>query len=466
MSRKPYPIPRRLIRAVLAVAAPLLLCLLLRPAPLLAAPNVLLIVVDDLRAELGSYGNPLLRTPNIDRLAGQGVKFTNAFSQFPLCNPSRSSFLLGRYPSDTGVSGNRTSFRTKHPDYLTLPQHFRQNGYDTISIGKIFHVQDPVSWSENYLADGGEDSLPSDPRRDAWFWAEGKAADALADDKITDRALLSLATARTRPWFLAVGYRRPHTRWVCPKNSVDLYPQAQMPLPVNFYPRPTAPPGVPAAAVRPRNADLFQNESVTPERARIAIASYFGCISHVDDQVGRLLGELDRRRLRGNTIVVFLSDHGYQLGERGRWSKHGSLYDAVGRVPLIIDAPGTRGRGQASSRLVELVDLFPTLAQLAGLPAVAGLKGASLAPLLDDPAAARNRPAFAQVGTGAQGEPGGKTIRTVEWRYTEWTAGKDGVELYDQRNDPLELTNLAQKPAYATIVAQMKSKLRNGPFQK
>ena len=199
---------------------------------------------------------------------------------------------------------------------------------------------------------------------------------------------------------------------------------------------------------------------MTPERARIAISAYFGCVSHIDDQVGRLLAELDRLLLRANTIVVFMSDHGYQLGERGRWSKHGSLYNQTGRVPLIIDAPGTLGRGRASSRIVELVDLYPTLVQLAGLPPVAGLKGLSLVPLLNNPGAARNRPAYAQWYASSYG----KTIRTVQWRYTEWSGGRDGVELYDQINDPLELTNLAKDAGHAAVVAQMRTRLHNGPL--
>jgi iduronate 2-sulfatase len=264
--------------------------------------------------------------------------------------------------------------------------------------------------------------------------------------------------------FLAVGYKKPHTRWLCPKSFFDLYRPADMVLPTNFAPRPTAPPGVPAAAVHPKNYDLFQNVSVTPDMARTAIAAYFACISYIDYQVGRLTAELDRLQLRARTVVVFVSDHGYHLGERGRWSKHFSLYDVVGRVPLIVDAPGTTGRGRSSPRVVALVDLFPTLVQLAGLPAVAGLQGASLVPLLQEPTASRNRPAYSQVAAAKNGQVAGRSVRTARWRYTEWDKGRAGVELYDHQNDPKELRNLAQHADYAAVVTQHRSLLRNGPF--
>ena len=256
---------------------------------------------------------------------------------------------------------------------------------------------------------------------------------------------------------------RPHTPYVCPKEKVDLYPVANMVLPSNFASRPKAPPGVPGA-VRPNNADLFQREVMTPQRAKTALSHYFGCVSHIDDQIGRLPGRLDQLQLRSNTIVVFMSDHGYMLGERGRWSKHGSLFDLGVGVPLVIDAPGTAGRGRGSQRIVEAVDLFPTLAQLAGLPVPAFLQGGSLVPLLQNPDAAWDRPAYSQTSIGAHGEPSGRTVRTADWRYTERTGGRDGIELYDETHDPQELRNLAKDLRYREIAAMMKAKLRAGPF--
>ena len=249
---------------------------------------------------------------------------------------------------------------------MTLPQHFRRNGYVTLGVGKIFHFDDPSSWTESYHAIGVTGRVPGDPGWGAWYPVDGAAAETLGDNKVTDKAVALLAKPKSAPFFLAVGYRQPHTRWVCPKSFFDLYPPASMVLPTGFASRPTAPPGVPAVAVRPRNADLFRDVEVTPNMARTAIAAYFACISYIDDQIGRLMGALQRFQLRDKTVVVLMSDHGYHLGERGRWSKHGSLYELVGRVPLVIDAPGTAGRGRSSPRVVELVDLFPDARRVGG----------------------------------------------------------------------------------------------------
>ena len=257
-----------------------------------ARPNVLMITVDDLRAELGQYGNPIIKTPNIDALAKLGVKFNRAYSQYPLCNPSRASFLTGRYPASTGIFWNDKSFRQVHPELVTLPQHLRQNGYVTINVGKIFHFPDPISWTESYSPSGNP--VPGDPRTSAWFPVEGAAAGTLLDTMLTDKAIELLERPRSSPLFLAVGYHRPHTRWVCPKTYFDLYRPADMVLPSNFAPRPTVPLGVPAAAVHPTNADLFRDVDVTPDMARTAIAAYFACISYIDAQVGRLMAALDR----------------------------------------------------------------------------------------------------------------------------------------------------------------------------
>ena len=316
---------------------------------------------------------------------------------------------------------------------MTLPQHFRRNGYVTLDVGKIFHFDDPASWTRSHHAIGATSKVAGDPGKDAWYAVEGAAAGTLGDNKVTEKALALLATPRSAPFFLAVGYRQPHTRWVCPKSYFDLYRPASMALPAGFASRPTAPPGVPAAAVRPRNADLFRDVDVTPSMARTATAAYFACISYIDDQVGLLMAALERLQLRDKTVVVLMSDHGYHLGERGRWSKHGSLYELVGRVPLIIDAPGTGGRGRSSPRVVELVDLFPTLVQLAGLPPVAALQGASLVPLLQNPNAARQRPAYAQVGAAreapraARCAPSDGAIRSGILVAPEWSSTTTGT---------------------------------------
>jgi arylsulfatase A-like enzyme len=265
----------------------------------------------------------------------------------------------------------------------------------------------------------------------------------LPDVKVTLDAMFYLDKYKDELFFLAVGYRRPHTPLVCPKTYVDLYDPEQIPLPPHHALRPTAGPGVPRAAVRETHVDLFWTAEATPEKTREALAAYYGCVSFIDGEIGRLLAALDRLGLRDRTIVVLLSDHGYHLGDRGRWSKHNSLFEQAMRVPFIIDAPGTKGRGLASSRPVELVDLFPTLTALAGLATPEGVQGDSLVPLLENPEAAWDRPAYSETQIYNKARRLGRTIRTERWRYTEWDEGRAGVELYDHVNDPQEGRNLA-----------------------
>src|ERR1051325_9393895 len=377
--------------------------------------NVLFIISDDLRPELGCYGNSMIKTPNVDGLAARGTRFDRAYAQFPLCNPSRSSMLNGRYPTQTGVMDNNTYFRAKHPDYVTLPQYFQKNGYATLRIGKIFHggIDDQVSWTE-----GGEpvdpaivnrgtnnarpaqapprprverdpDEAEGDPPVQAANEGERRrmASDRIVvlegdgethgDYRTATRAIdyLERYKDKGQPFFLAVGFVKPHSPPTAPRKMFDLYDVSRVPLPADFAPRPAPPRGFPASSVPRHNADLFIGRDASPEQAREMKRAYWASTSFMDAQVGRVLDTLERLGLKENTVVVFWGDHGYHLGEKGKWSKAYSLFEVGTRVPLIIAVPG--GRAQSSARNVELQDLYPTLADLCGLPRPANIRGRS-----------------------------------------------------------------------------------------
>ena len=328
--------------------------------------NVLFIISDDLRPTLGCYGNTIIKTPNIDSLAARGVRFDHAYAQYPLCNPSRTSLLTGRYPTQTGVLDNNVYFRVKHPDYITLPQYFKANGYAALRAGKIFHggIDDTLSWTE-----GGEPTNPAitgrgaarpaagaerDPddtntpssRSSATAGAERAAAsdrivvlkgdgESHGDYKTATRAVQYLEKYKDQPFFLAVGFVKPHSPPTAPKKFFDLYDPAKIPLPPDFATRPTAPPGFPEISIPKRNTDLFIGRDASPTEAREMIRAYYASVSFVDEQVGRVPNTLDRLQLRDNTIIVFWGDHGYHLGEKGKWSKAYSLFE-VGPIPPLL----------------------------------------------------------------------------------------------------------------------------------
>ncbi len=435
-------------------------------------PNVLFIAVDDMNNDLGCYGNPQVKSPNIDKLAARGVRFDRAYCQFPLCSPSRSSILTGLRPDTTRVFDLRYHFRQGLPDVVTLPQLFKNNGYYTARVGKIFHygnpgdigtsgLDDPPSWDEvvnpagvdhtalepeitNYTPDRGLGSAMS-------FLADPKGTDEdHTDGKVATEAIRLLESHKNGPFFIAAGFYKPHTPYVAPKKYFDLYPLESITLP-DIPPSQTK--DVPELALGSTKPwPLF---GTTETEARECKRAYYATISFVDAQVGRVLDAIDRLGLRESTIVVFWSDHGYHLGEHGLWMKR-SCFEESARVPLIISAPGQGGvAGKASPRTVEFVDVYPTLADLAGLTPPANLQGASLRPLLKDPEAPWTRPAFTQVQLG--GDPG-HSVRTERWRYTEWgDGGKEGAQLYDHDADPRELDNLADDPAHAAKVAELKA---------
>lgn len=429
-----------------------------------AAPklNVLFLMADDLRPELGCYGNKLIQTPNLDKLAARSVRFDRAYVQFPLCNPSRASLLTGRYPTSTGVLENTTWWGALHPDWVSLPRHFKNNGFAALRSGKIFHggIDDADAWTEGgearkfegatNTAKKGQVAANSD--RIVKLDGDGESHN---DYKTATRAIEYLERHKDKPFFLACGFTKPHSPPTAPQKFFDLYDAAKIPLPPDFAAKPAAPAGFPEASVPKRNSDLFIGRDASVSEAREVIRAYWASASFMDAQAGRVLAALDRLGLREKTIVLFWGDHGYHLGEKGKWSKHGSLFEIGTRVPLLISAPGLKGNGQVSPRIVETVDLYPTLVELCGLPKMPGLQGDSLVPLLNNPQAAWSHPAFTVSKSGSLG----LAVRTEKWRYAEYDGGKAGAMLFDAQADPHELKNLANDPTHAKTVAELKKLL-------
>lgn len=430
--------------------------------------NVLFIAVDDMNNDLGCYGNPVVKSPNIDKLAARGVKFERAYCQFPLCSPSRSSIMTGLRPDKTRVFDLQYHFRQGIPDTVTMPQMFMRNGYYAARVGKIYHygnpgdigtsgLDDPTSWKE-FVNPAGNDktTLESEiinytPQRGLGsamsFFSDPNGRDEdHTDGKVATEAIKLLEKHKGEPFFLAVGFYKPHTPYVAPKKYFDLYPLEKIEVP-NISP--DYPKTVPAPALS--STRPWPNFGVTPQQARETKRGYYAAISFVDAQIGRVVDALDRLGLKNNTVIVFWSDHGYSLGTHGLWMKQSCFEDSA-RVPFIIAGPGISA-GKPSPRLVELIDVYPTLADLAGLSPPPNLPGASLRPLLAKPDAAWSRPAFTQV---QRGDFPGHSVRTPRWRYTEWDGGKQGVELYDHEKDPGEMKNLAGDPEHAATMAELK----------
>lgn len=435
--------------------------------------NVLFIVSDDLTCRLGCYGDPLVKSPNIDRLANMGVRFEHAYCQYPLCNPSRASFLTGRRPRTTDVTENSTHFREALPDVVTLPQLFQNHGYYVARAGKIFHYgvpgqigtsgfDDPPSW-QHVANPKGRDRIYQDqvinftPQFSlgiALAYLEDEGIDLeQTDGMVATETIHMLEENADRPFFIAAGFFRPHVPSVAPKPWFDLYNPGKIELP------PVPPddrPDFPSVAY-----DYFEpNYGVESDNLRTFTRAYLATVSFMDAQVGRLLDALDRLDLIEKTIVVFLSDHGWLLGEHGgQWQKR-SLFEESARVPLIIYDPGADGNGKSSVRTVELMDLYPTLAELCGLPRPDGLEGTSLRPLLADPDLAWSKPAITEVvrrkDRSIKAGINGRSIRTERYRYTEWDYGKSGVELYDHQSDTAEWINLAADPDYREVIALLR----------
>jgi iduronate 2-sulfatase len=453
--------------------------------------NVLLLISDDCRAVQGCFGGPT-QTPHIDRLAQRGLRFDHTYCQYPLCNPSRASFLTGMRPDTTKVYENATQFRQNIPDVVTLPQLFKKNGYFVARVGKMYHygvpkqigtngLDDPVSW-EQVINPRGRDCDDEDKIYSivagskaqvavgtgnyggtlSWLAAEGDDTEQ-TDGKIAREACRLLREHKDQPFFLGVGFFRPHTPYVSPKKYFSLYPAEKVTLAEN----PAGDrEGKPAAALTVFPPHYGMDEGLQ----RTVTQAYYASVSFMDAQFGIVLDELDRLGLADRTVVVYLSDHGYHLGEHGQWQKM-TVFEEAARVPLVISAPGMKAAGRSTSRPAELVDVYPTLADLCGLAAPAELEGISLRPLLDDPARPWKKAAFTQVVHRVQGgraeKPGksavmGRSARTERYRYTEWGEDPAAVELYDHQADPHEWHNLASDPGSADVVRQMKQQLHAG----
>lgn len=462
-------------------------------APALAAadsrPNVLFVVSDDLDCRIGCYGDPVAITPNIDRLAARGVRFDRAYCQYPLCNPTRSSVLSGMYPVTTGVLDNNTWLMLEGAQ-KTLPDYFEQHGYAVHQFGKIFHganrgfhsgdatpqpknqswytpaeravqqAQDPSYWSRTHSP--YRNLVIPNPGQYAWANVYGAlpAGERGPDAPVADRAVevLKNASGAGKPFFLAVGFVRPHVPLTAPKEFFDLYRTDAMPLPSDFDTEPRAIEGFPPDEFR-QNADLFAGRPFTAQEAREAMRAYYACTSYMDAQLGRLLDTLDQTGLSRNTIVVLWGDHGWHLSEKGMWAK-GTLFEVSARGPVILSDPRRSSAGKVSPRVIQYLDLYPTLTDLCRLPAAPWLEGTTLAPLLANPSAPWHRPAYTFQ---TRDWHLGRSVRNERWRYTEWDEGRRGAALFDHQTDPGEMRNLAQLPSHRATVRQMSALLHKGP---
>ena len=432
-------------------------------------PNVLFIATDDMNNSLGCYGHPVVKSPNLDRLAARGIRFDRAYTQFALCSPSRSSLMTGLGPDTTKIYNLQKHFREVIPNVVTLSQCFKNNGYFAARVGKIYHygnpgdigtdgLDDAPSWNHKVNPKGIDKAeepriTNHTPERKGLGSQIGFYASPAPDEQHTDGLVAAeiiklLEQNKDKPFFLAAGFYRPHCPYIAPKKYFDLYPPEKLePIPFTEGENKIAPPW--AYWTDPPNWNMSRRQM------QEALQAYYASISFVDANVGKLLDALDRLNLTDNTIIVFWSDHGYGTGEHGQWMKQ-TVFDAATRLPLIIATPSPKTKGKGCPRTVELLDLYPTLADLCGLSNVPqNLHGTSLRPLLDNPNAKWDRPAISQVARGQKVM--GYSIRTERYRYTEWNDGKEGDELYDYQADPKELKNLAQN---AKLKTELRTKLR------
>jgi iduronate 2-sulfatase len=461
-------------------------------------PNVLLICVDDLKPLLGCYGDVLARTPHIDRLAARGMRFDAAYCNQAVCAPSRNALLTGLRPTTLGIYDLETNFRRAAPDAVTLPQYFRQHGYHTEGMGKIFHVghgnhEDTASWSvkpwkanvvgyalaENRAKKGKtrEEALFSNVPgkkanklpKGAAFESANVADNAYPDGQLAEHAIERLKLAAEQPdqpFFMAVGFVKPHLPFCAPKKYWDMYDPAEIGLPD----RRTPPDGAPAFA--PTTWGELRNYSNIPDKGpipddlqRTLIHGYRAATSYMDAQLGRVLDALRETGLDKNTVIVLWGDHGWHLGDHGMWCKH-TNYEQATRIPLIIVKPDVAKQGIATTVLVESVDIYPTLCELAGLPIPSGLDGSSFAAVLEDPTANTKEAIFHVYPRDGMI---GRAVRTGRYRLVEWkkpgaSAEIAVLELYDYENDPGESKNLAaEKP---DVVAELRAVLDSQPKAK
>lgn len=421
-----------------------------------ARPNVLFIAVDDLNDWIGCLGgHPQTQTPNLDRLAARGTLFTRAYCAAPACNPSRAALLTGRRPASSGVYLNSQPWRPAMPEAVTLPRLFRDQGYEVTGGGKIFHAgwNDPGAWDE-YRPKGGDPKpskrVQADPhsRAGGIVWGRLGVTDAQMDDyAVVTNAVEHLNRPHDKPFFIACGLYRPHMPWQVPAEYYDRFPLDGITLP-------DVPPGdlddVPAAGVKMAKPQGDHATVTESDNWKYAVQAYLASIAFADAQLGRLLDGLDASGHGGDTIVVLWGDHGWHLGEKQHWRKF-ALWEEATHAPLMIAAPGITQPGSVCDRTVEFIHVYPTLAELCGLPVSDGLDGTSFVPLLRDPQAAWDRPAVTTHGRGNH------AVRSERWRYIRYQDG--GEELYDHDADPGEHVNLAARPESAAVIADLRRHL-------
>jgi iduronate 2-sulfatase len=432
--------------------------------------NVLFIVADDLRANIGTYGNRAVKTPNLDRLAARGVRFEHAYAQYPVCNPSRTSFMTGLRCEQTGVVGNLTMFRSKLPDVVTMSQMLRQQGWYAASFGKIYHVGEAngefrdgwmdtgKSWDEATMyraTPAGREILEGRNLTGGKLkWCEWGMTAGTDDDQpdgqtaVHSIAAMEKLTKEGKPWMVAAGFHRPHDPFLVPKKYFDLYPPSS--IKIHHDPADATP--LEKHSLGGGNFAEAFNAFTDQERMEFQRAYYAG-VSFTDAQVGRLLDTLDRLKLWDRTLVIFISDHGYHHNERNWWNKN-TLFDRSCQVPLIIAAPGATG-GQVRAPIVELVDLYPTVSDYTGVKAPHALAGRSLRPVINDPQAGTREAGFTFV---SRGNAYGQAIRTPAWRYIQWSDGS--AELYDAVKDAAEMYNVVKAPQNGAVVAELKARLK------
>jgi len=432
--------------------------------------NVLFLVCDDLNCDMGCYGHPQVKTPNVDRLARRGVRFSSAYCQFPLCGPSRASFLTGMYPDQTLVRRNAIYIREHIPNVVTLPQMFRRNGYFATRIGKMYHYNvpkhigtsghdDPYSWNQTFNPRGRD--VDEEPKifslrkgqfggTLSWLAADGtdeEQTDGIAATRAIEK-LQQHAKSGTA-FFLAVGLYRPHTPYVAPKKYFHMYPTGSIrvpEVPKGYFD--TLPPAARRTLLRKKD-----QVNLPDKLARQAIQAYYASITFADAQIGRILDALKKTGLDKNTVVLFTSDHGYHMGEHGHYQKT-TLFENADRVPLVIAGPGVTATGQTHKGPVEMVDFYKTLADLCGLKAPGTVTGVSLVGALKDPGKSIRTSALTQYAAGY-------SLRTSRYRYTEWGEdGQGGAELYDREKDSRELVNLAGQAQVKATQAELAQALR------
>lgn len=454
-------------------------------------PNVLMIAIDDLRPELGCYGAKHIHSPNIDALAERGTLFRSAYCQQAVCSPSRTSLLTGLRPDSTKIYELQTHFRKTIPDAVTLPQSFKNNGYVTTGLGKIFHgtLEDEASWSIPHYQPGGPDwNTPANAERFSkymqgirdrgWMaaparsgnaargtrgpsWAASEKSDEeLADGRTATNTIRALNELKGKPFFLACGFLKPHLPFVAPKKYFDFYPDSKLKMP-DYAP---APRGVPPIALHANGElraydDIPEVGPLDEKKSRELVRAYYAATSYTDAQIGQVLGELDRLGLRDNTIVVLWGDHGWHLNNHGLWHKHTNFENAT-HSTLVAAVPG-RKRGASTNAMVEFVDIYPTLCELSGIATPSNLEGKSFVPLLDNPNRPWKKAAFSQYPRGR--DVMGYSVRTKRYRFTEWR-GAEGtpIELYDYEKDPLETQNQAALPGFDSVIAEHRAILKAG----